>query len=262
MCALLPMSPTWRPAGCPARWTPPHVSSSFRPRGFSPPRRLTPPPASGVLQPNRTRFAAFPHNLTPTRDPDRRCRSSGCPGPPSWPLLCIPNSATPLEEYHSPVAVPHHCGRCPLAVSNSSCSVSTSRRCGAASPLLPVVRRPSGARAIPCRRASLSTGRSAPGRGQTLRAHTGGRWLDGSPGHALLLTEDRGTPEDASRSLSPSCRSSLSQTSDAAWSRDSITAPPALSQVDAPPAEAVCAPSMSSPLGPLSMPRHRPRSGT
>jgi hypothetical protein len=114
---LLPTPPMLRPVGLPTCWTPPHVSNGFRPRGFSPPRRLTPASVLDMLQSSRTRFAAFPPGRP---QPQPRLHSipkygtvlGHCRG--TTPRF--PNSATPLEESHSPVAVPHHCGRCLLAV--------------------------------------------------------------------------------------------------------------------------------------------------
>jgi hypothetical protein len=257
---LLPISPTWRPVGLPTCWTPPHVSSGFRPRGFSPPRRLAPAPALGVLQPNRTRFAAFQQNVTPTRDPDTPSRSSGCPGPPSWPTMCVPNSATPLEEYHSPVAVPHHCGRCPLAVSVSPAPVSTSRRCGAVSPRslrsedLQEDGHPRCAE--PVSRLDAPT-RPKPDVSRASR----GWWLDGSPGPVLLLAEDQSTSEDALRDPNPHCRSSRVRTYDAAAEPKlhTIAACPVTSRLASRTRRSALR-RCPRPLGPHPTPKRRPRS--
>jgi hypothetical protein len=93
------------------RLHPLHIA--FRPRGFSPPRRLAPLGGSGMLQP----------------DPDRvRCVSRRLPSArllrdPKVPLQAVelhpPFLATrlvPFEAFPSSTAVPHHCGLCLPAV--------------------------------------------------------------------------------------------------------------------------------------------------
>jgi hypothetical protein len=82
---------------------------TFRPCGFSPLQRFTPRTGFEFIAPrNRMEFATFPASA-PTR-----CRpKSTTDGEPSpFPATRF----TPSEEYPSPVAVPHHCGLCPLAV--------------------------------------------------------------------------------------------------------------------------------------------------
>jgi len=81
----------------------------FRPRGFSPPRRFAP-------------LAWFQVYCNPV--PERVRRVSRRPSLPPKPKLGVrrlppPFPTTrfaPFEEYPSPVAVPHHCGRCLPAV--------------------------------------------------------------------------------------------------------------------------------------------------
>jgi hypothetical protein len=258
---LLPISPTWRPVSLPTCWTPPHVSSGFRPRGFSPPRRLTPAPASGVLQPNRTRFAAFQHNLTPTRDPDTRCRSSGCPGPLSWP------TAVRSQQRYTPRRIPlagsgtASLRPLPSCRSISTCSGLHIPKMRRREPSLPAVRRPSGTRPSTACRASLSTGRSSPGRGQLRHARfADGGWTD----HQDSFSSSRRTrarPRTLSRTRIP--------TAEAAGPE-----PPTLSDEPKLPAIAAC-PVTSRlafrtrrsalrrcprPLGPPPTPKRRPRS--
>jgi hypothetical protein len=84
-----------------------HVATrgiTFRPRGFSPPRRLAPATAPGVLQPVTVLgFATFP---PPHPQPASQLRVQD---------LSRDTNHTP-RRIPSTVAVPHHCGRCPLAV--------------------------------------------------------------------------------------------------------------------------------------------------
>lgn len=91
----------------------PTAGIPFRPRGSSPPRRLSPPDA-------------FVGLLHPTSDPEVR-RVSGFPLPPprfrsreslaaDGVTVAVPPTLTPLEESPSPAAVPCHHGLCLLAV--------------------------------------------------------------------------------------------------------------------------------------------------
>jgi len=94
---------------------PPSVSrrqapDSFRPRGFSPPRRFTPQFSSGDIAPQyRTGSAAF-HTLDASRRPDTEMPGS------KKPRHALPATLTPLEEVPSSAAVPRHRGRCPHAL--------------------------------------------------------------------------------------------------------------------------------------------------
>jgi len=81
----------------------------FRPRGFAPPRRFTPHTGFGFIAPrNRMEFAAFPRFAPICGQPKLTTDGERSPIPAT--------RFTPLEEFPSPVAVPHHCGHCPLAV--------------------------------------------------------------------------------------------------------------------------------------------------
>jgi hypothetical protein len=78
----------------------------FRPRGFSPPRRLAPHRRCGFVAP-RCRLwgpSRFPGPVPPSRWRWVRAVRS-------------PRRGTPYEEFPSSAAVPHRCGRCLLDVS-------------------------------------------------------------------------------------------------------------------------------------------------
>jgi hypothetical protein len=79
----------------------------FRPRGFSPPRRFAPRKGRGFIAPrNRSRVRRV-SCMPPTRAARRRRVRTG-----SVPATRF----TPFEDFPSPAAVPHHCGRCLPAV--------------------------------------------------------------------------------------------------------------------------------------------------
>jgi len=86
-------------------WFPP--VRTFRPRGFSPPRRFTPQQRCQVycnLIPARVRCVSVaPSSLCPAS------QTQGC-------MSAFPATCAPLEEPSSSTAVPHHCGQCPPAV--------------------------------------------------------------------------------------------------------------------------------------------------
>jgi len=85
------------------------ATDSFRPRGFSPPRRFTPRTGLGFIAPrNRMEFAAFPGCAPIIRRPKSTTDGRRSPFPAT--------RFTPSEEFRSSIAVPHHCGRYPLAV--------------------------------------------------------------------------------------------------------------------------------------------------
>jgi hypothetical protein len=89
----------------------------FHPRGFSPPRWFTPHRSLGSIAPrNRKGFATFP-SVPP---------ANGRPKPTTdgSASLFPATRFTPLEEYPSSVAVPHHCGRCLLAVRSFAATVT------------------------------------------------------------------------------------------------------------------------------------------
>jgi len=82
------------------------TAHKFRPRGFSPPRRLRPSVRCGFVAPHsQTGFAVLPDRQTPIR----RC----------WRCRPFPTTHSPFEAFPSLVAVPHHCGRFPLDVSRN-----------------------------------------------------------------------------------------------------------------------------------------------
>jgi hypothetical protein len=83
-----------------------HLGFSFRPRGFSPPRRLSPRNSRGLVA-SRCRSWGSPRFLSAgsERSEDRLEHRRTFPAAP-----------TPLEELPSPAAVPCLHGRCPLAV--------------------------------------------------------------------------------------------------------------------------------------------------
>jgi hypothetical protein len=78
---------------------------TFRPRGFSPPRRFSPRRGCGFVAPRCQLWSS-------TRFPSR------LPGHPRVSCKSFPFPASrviPFEEFPSSAAVPHHCGLCPLA---------------------------------------------------------------------------------------------------------------------------------------------------
>jgi len=87
----------------------------FRPRGFSPPRRLAPLQGSRRVAAwfgwGSLRFTACPspQSLRSTRRPRAPTGASGWTPFPATRFI-------PLEAFPSSAAVPHHCGRCPPAV--------------------------------------------------------------------------------------------------------------------------------------------------
>jgi len=84
----------------------------FRPRGFSPPRRLTPRPGPECIA-TRAGQDSLRFTLSlPTQSLDKSMDRSG--NPTRLPATRF----TPFEEYPSSVAVPHHCGRCLPAVTS------------------------------------------------------------------------------------------------------------------------------------------------
>jgi hypothetical protein len=79
-----------------------HPSSSFRPRGFSPPRRLSPRRGCRFVAPCCRLWGS---TRCPLRLPDRPkapCKTVAFPAP----------HFIPFEEFPSSAAAPHHCGRC------------------------------------------------------------------------------------------------------------------------------------------------------
>jgi hypothetical protein len=88
----------------------------FRPRGFSPPRRLTPHTGLGSIAPrNRMKFATLP-GFSPDNDQPKPICTGRIPPIPAARF-------TPSEEFPSSIAVPHHCGLC-----LSCCSVASRPR--------------------------------------------------------------------------------------------------------------------------------------
>jgi len=86
---------------------------TFRPRGFSPPRRFTPLTGLGFVAPrSRMGFVAFLESAPTQRQPKPTINGEQS----SFPATRF----TPSEEFPSSVAVPHHCGRCPLVVCDAS----------------------------------------------------------------------------------------------------------------------------------------------
>jgi hypothetical protein len=90
------------------------ATDTFRPRGFSPPQRFTPRTSLGFIAPrNRIEFAAFPGCVPIIRRPKSTTDGRRSPFPAT--------RFTPFEEFRSSIAVPHHCGRYPLAVLSLHC---------------------------------------------------------------------------------------------------------------------------------------------
>jgi hypothetical protein len=84
---------------------------TFRPRGLSPPRRLSPRWGCGFVAP-RCRLWSSTRFLLPASPLTRGWM---------WMVVAFPASRViPFEEFPSSAAVPHHCGRCPLDVSTRS----------------------------------------------------------------------------------------------------------------------------------------------
>jgi hypothetical protein len=145
-----PLPPDWPAARCRAA---PGLASaartpsspiSFRPRGFSPPRRFPPPRALRGIAPRCDGYPLRPEVaglLHPAADPGVRCVSRSASSPRSRrirrPDVRVPLSAAraaladcsdavrPLEEAPSLAAVLRHRSRCPLGV--GSCPASTAR---------------------------------------------------------------------------------------------------------------------------------------
>jgi len=69
---------------------------------------------SGLLHPD-TRWSSLRFWMAPPKV----CRPKPTPNGEQTPFPAT--RFTPLEEFPSPVAVPHHCGRCPLAVLSHCC---------------------------------------------------------------------------------------------------------------------------------------------
>jgi hypothetical protein len=103
---------------------------TVRPRGFSPPRRFPPHARSGYFA-TRAGRGSLRFRI---RGPVQRHRTHSSTNLPAH-LRCrrvrdplsgarpIPATRfTPFEEFRSPVAVPHRCGRCPLVVSAARCT--------------------------------------------------------------------------------------------------------------------------------------------
>jgi len=77
---------------------------TFRPHGFSPPRRLAPVAAPGVLQPVTVLgFVPFPEPHPKAGEPAEACGT-------------FPATRSHPSKNPSMAAAPHHCGRCPLVV--------------------------------------------------------------------------------------------------------------------------------------------------
>jgi hypothetical protein len=81
-------------------------SSRVRPRGLSPPRRVAPQRGCRSVAPCSGHGV---HRVLRVGPPVPRPK----PGPGH---LARPTVRSPLDEFHSSAAVPHHCGRCLLAV--------------------------------------------------------------------------------------------------------------------------------------------------
>jgi hypothetical protein len=96
--------------------TAPPVQLPFRPRGFTPPRRLSPregPRACCIPLPVLG-FTAFPETRSP-RSPDPTTEVAASEAGVRQASLPAARSL-PLEEFSPPTAVPCHHGLCPLAV--------------------------------------------------------------------------------------------------------------------------------------------------
>jgi len=85
------------------------ATDMFRPRGFAPPRRLTPRKGYGLIASrNQMEFVTFPSCAPIFHRPKSTTDGRRSPFPAT--------RFTPFKEFPSPVAVPHHCGRYPPAV--------------------------------------------------------------------------------------------------------------------------------------------------
>jgi hypothetical protein len=106
---LRPLPPVLPPTSA-ARFQPVDM---FRPRGFSPPRRVAPQKSPGLVASRyRKEFAAFRHrsrHSPPDTSEEVLARVRSTTAFPAAPF-------TPLEEVPPPAAASHHCDRCPLAV--------------------------------------------------------------------------------------------------------------------------------------------------
>jgi hypothetical protein len=80
---------------------------TFRPRGFAPPRRFTPRESHGSVAPRNRSKVRRVSCVPPARATRRRLDRTG-----TFPATRF----TPFEDFPSPAAVPHHCGRCLPAV--------------------------------------------------------------------------------------------------------------------------------------------------
>lgn len=92
-------------------------SSRVRPRGLSPPRRVAPQRGCRSVAPCSGHGVHRVLRVGPPVLGRSRFRV----------ILARLTVRTPLDEFPSPVAVPHHCGRCPLAVSTTSGPCSTDK---------------------------------------------------------------------------------------------------------------------------------------
>jgi len=122
----------------------------FRPRGFAPPRRLPPPGGRGLVA-SRCQSWGSSRFLLPSSRTIRCTRQRCFGGAGAFPATPF----TPLEEFPSTAAAPHHCGRCPRAVPSDPSELSpvvplpvpqlraqleggsTSRRCSAVESVTP-----------------------------------------------------------------------------------------------------------------------------
>jgi len=143
---------------------------TFHPRGFAPPRWFSPHWSYGSVAPrNRPRVRRV-SCMPPTRSVRRRLESPG-----SLPATRF----TPFEDFPSPAAAPHHCGRCLPAVTVLPGAASDRSRLPCRPPptevrsvhpcsrWVPFVRKSSGSRGMGCSalrraRGSLSLGWGAP----------------------------------------------------------------------------------------------------
>jgi len=139
---------------------------SFRPRGFSPPRRFAPldrPRVCCAPKPNGVRCVS--------RNPHRAVGRSQ----PTWTRCPFPATRfTPLEEFPSSAAAPRHRGRCPHAVpAVRSRTVRRSARCDITPFRQAASRNRHAPRVVPAasRRAALRA--STPDRNPTPSARSG-----------------------------------------------------------------------------------------
>jgi hypothetical protein len=98
---------------------------TFHPRGFAPPRWFSPRESYGSVAPrNQPRV----HRVSCVPPPRSTRRRRGSPG--AFPATRF----TPFEDFPSPAAVPHHCGRCLPAVTVLPGAVPDRGRCPCRSP--------------------------------------------------------------------------------------------------------------------------------